>query len=286
MKLLTVLGLATLGVVAHASTVAHTSFVVNHVRYHAVIVDLNSGKVSVKTVLANGSRNAWSFIGKDQPIAAMTGTFFSPAEAIPVADVLVDGALMAKGDRGSCVGIDYFGAVSIFDEHFQQPVEWANYQYGLRGGVRVVSNGKVCPDPKAQRFHDRRIWSSASRAGIGLTKSGKLVLIATSKPVTLSQFGRAMLSCGIKNGISLDGGSSTCLYYEGQMLVSPRRRLTNLLVVTPRSSKMLPPMQTVAKTLPAAGTADNHITVSVDQNAPVTTPSNSGTTGQPGKQQR
>src|SRR5690348_12302913 len=126
MKLLTVLGLATLGVVANASSVAHISFVKNHVRYHAVVVDLNAGKVSVKTVLANGNRSAWSMIGKDQPLAAITGTFFAPAQGIPVADVLVDGNLRAQGNRGSCFGVDYFGAVSIFDEHFRQPVQWSN----------------------------------------------------------------------------------------------------------------------------------------------------------------
>ena len=284
MKLLTVLGLATLGVVAHASSVAHVSFVVGHIRYHAVVVDLNAGKVSVKTVLAKGSKNAWSMIGKDQPIAAMTGTFFSPAEAVPVADVLVDGDLKAKGNRGSCFGVDYYGAVSIFDEHYRQRVEWSNYQYGLRGAVRVVSNGKVCPDPKSQRFHDRRIWSSASRTGIGITKSGKLVLIATNKPVTLSQFGRAMLACGIRNGISLDGGSSTCLYYNGQMLVSPKRKLTNLLVVTPRSPNMLPPIQQVAKTQPATGTAANQIAVSVQQNAPIAVPPSGAPSSSGGKQ--
>src|SRR5579885_2802226 len=129
MKLLTVLGLATLGVVANASPVAHVSFVVAHVRYQAVIVDMSSGKVSLKTVLANGSNKAWNMIGRDQPIAAITGTFFSPAEAVPVADVLVDGDLKAKGDRGSCLGVDYFGAVSIFDEHYRTPVEWSNFQY-------------------------------------------------------------------------------------------------------------------------------------------------------------
>jgi hypothetical protein len=276
--------LAALGAAASASPVAHVSFVIGHVRYHAVIVDLNAGKVSVKTVLAKGSHSAWSMIGKDQPIAAITGTFFSPEYSTPVADVLVDGDLKAKGNRGSCLGVDYFGAVTIFDEHYRTPVEWRNFQYGLRGGVRVVSNGKVCPDPKSQKFHDRRIWGSASRTGIGLTKSGKLVLIATSHPVTLSQFGRAMVSCGIKSGLSLDGGSSTCLYYNGQMILSPRRQLTNLLVVTPRSSQLLPPTQ-IAK-LPATGTSDNHITVSVQQNAPVTTPSPAVGAGSPNGKRR
>ena len=44
-------------------------------------------------------------IGKDQPIAAITGTFFSPECSTPVADVLVDGDLKAKGNRGMSSGL-------------------------------------------------------------------------------------------------------------------------------------------------------------------------------------
>lgn len=239
MKLYLTLALATLGGLCSANPVAHLNFVSGKARYHAIVVDMAAGKVAVKTVMAQGGRSAWGMIGKDQPLAAITGTFFAPDQAIPVADVLVDGKLMATGDRGSAVGIDYTGMVNIFDQQFKSPVAWKSYQYGMRGAVRVVSNGKVNPNPKAQNFHDRAIWGRASRTGIGLTKAGKLVLIATKKPVTLSEFGRAMVACGVKNGLSMDGGSSTCLYYNGQMIMSPRRRLTNLLVITPRSGPPL-----------------------------------------------
>ena len=275
MKLLTVLGFATLAAGALASPVAHISFVRGHARYHAIVVDLSAGKLAVKTVVTDGSHSAWSMIGKDQPIAAITGTFFSPGGSCsPVADVLVNGDLKAQGDRGSCMGVDYFGGVSIFDEHFKTPVKWDSFQYGLRGAVRVVSNGRVCPDPKAQRFHDRAIWGNASRTGIGLTKSGKLVFIATARPITLSEFGHAMVQCGITNGISLDGGSSTCLYYNGQMLLSPHRQLTNLLVITPKPVQSLAIRQVPAKLPPpdsanvVVGTGDSITVVRTQQNGP------------------
>ncbi len=288
MKLLTVLGFASLATGVLASPVAHISFVRGHARYHEIVVDLSAGNLAVKTVVTEGSHSAWSMIGKDQPLAAITGTFFSPGGSCsPVADVLVDGDLKAQGDRGSCMGVDYVGGVTIFDEHFKTAVNWDSYQYGLRGAVRVVSNGRVCPDPKSQRFHDRAIWGNASRTGIGLTKAGKLVFIATSRPVTLSEFGHAMVQCGIKNGISLDGGSSTCLYYNGQMLLSPHRQLTNLLVITPRPTQSLAMRQVPAK-LPPPGAADvvvgtgNSITVvRTQQNGP---PPSSQSNGSGGKQ--
>ena len=288
MKLLTLLGFASLATGALASPVAHISFVRGHARYHAIVVDLSAGNLAVKTVVTDGSHSAWSMIGKDQPLAAITGTFFSPGGSCsPVADVLVNGNLKAQGDRGSCMGVDYDGGVTIFDEHFKTAVNWDSYQYGLRGGVRVVSDGRVCPDPKSQRFHDRAIWGNASRTGIGLTKAGKLVFIATSRPITLSEFGHAMVQCGIKNGISLDGGSSTCLYYNGQMLLSPHRQLTNLLVITPRPTQSLAMRQVPSKLPPpdvanvVVGTGNSITIVRTQQNA---LPPSSQPDGNGGKQ--
>lgn len=234
MKLLAALGLITLAGIASADTVAHVKFKRGKARYHAVIVDTAAGNVEVKTVVANGGKSAWKMIGQSQPLAAMTGTFFAPRGGIPVADVLVDGDLRAQGNRGSGLGVNFLGGVEIFDAKYLHKADWDNYQYGLRGAVRVVSNGIVMPNPRAQKFRDRRIWGRASRTGVGVTKAGKMVMIATASPVTLSEFGKAMLKCGVVSGLSLDGGSSTCLYYNGKMLLSPKRRMTNLLVVNRR----------------------------------------------------
>jgi hypothetical protein len=170
-------------------------------------------------------------VDKVRPIVAITGTFFDVRSQKPIADVLVDGDLTSHGSRGTVVAIDWFGAVSIFDRPFRSDVDWSAFRYGLRGAVRIVRGGRVQPDPRAQRFHDRRIWGRASRSGLGLTKGGKLLLVVTREKVTLSEFGRAMRSQGVVDGVSLDGGGSTCMYYKGNLVVSPHRRLDNLFVV-------------------------------------------------------
>ena len=61
------------------------------------------------------------------------------------------------------------------------------------------------------------------------------MFFATTSKVTLSELGRAMTSKGIRNGVSLDGGTSTCLYYNGSMVIPPGRQLSNLIVVTRKS---------------------------------------------------
>lgn len=214
--------------------IVYGSFKHGSAYYHSVTVDMKSGVAGMKTVHAPRLISAWHLIGKEQPIAAITGTFFGLRSQSPVADVLVDGQLVATGDRGSGVGVHWDGGVSVFDTRFKQPFDWSDYQFGLRGAVRVIAGGNVCPDPRAQRFTDSAIWGSAARTAIGTTPKGKLVMFATTSHVTLSELGKAMKSRGVTEGISLDGGSSTCFYYNGSMLIPPGRGLCNMLVITKR----------------------------------------------------
>jgi hypothetical protein len=213
--------------------IAYESFLRGRALYHMVTADLSSGVVSAGTVHSPRLTSVWNLLNQTStPTVAITGTFFSPQGGSPVADVLVDGSLVASGERGSAVGVDWYGGVSIFDTRFRQKVDWDKYRFGLRGAVRVVTDGRVRPNPKAQRFRDSRIWGRASRTGVGLTKSGKLVLFATKGNVTLSELGKAMVAHGVQDGVSLDGGSSTCMYYRGSMVIAPNRKLSNLFVIS------------------------------------------------------
>lgn len=227
------IGLASAG--EKSPAIAYASFKYGGQYYHMVTVDLASGAAALKTVHTGKLTSAWKLVGREQPVVAITGTFFGPQSQQPVADVLVGGQLVAYGNRGSGVGMRRDGSVSVFDTRFKHQFDWSEYEYGLRGAVRVVSRGIVQPNPKAQRFTDPAIWGSAARTGLGMTKSGKLILIATSGKVTLSAFGKAMKSKGVREGISLDGGSSTCFYYNGKMLISPARNMSNMIVITRRA---------------------------------------------------
>jgi hypothetical protein len=202
-----------------------------HALYHIVKADMSSGSVKAETLFEPNLTPFWSFIGKSQPAAAITGTFFAWENEKPVGDVLVNGVLKWQGFRGSVVAIDWFGKAHIFDSEFRKPVDWYPYRHALRGTVRVVTNGVVKPNPKAQHFRDGRLWSKAARTSIGVTKTGDLVLLATSNKVTLTQLGNAMKEMGVHDGISLDGGGSTMLYYRGAQLIPTHRKLSTMFVL-------------------------------------------------------
>ena len=215
------------------SAIGYTSVAVAGARFHAVIANMGTRKLAAKTVHSPRLVSVRQMVASEHAVAAITGTFYSPRSQRPVAQVLVDGKLVSTGNRGSAVGVDWMGKVRVFDTRHAKGVDWSSYRYGFRGAVRVVTDGKVHPNPKAQKFKDRKIWGRAARTGLGITKSGKLCMIATSKPVTLSELGVAMKKLGVVDGVSMDGGGSTCLYYGGAYVVAPKRKLSNLFVVSP-----------------------------------------------------
>ncbi len=221
-------------VAGKARPIAYNSFNYNGHLFHVVVANLPSGACEVKTVHQNWLVSAHKLLANTHPFCAVTGTFFSPGSEKAVADILVDGNLVSKGARGTVVAVDWYGGVQIFDAPYNKRIDWGQYQFGLRGAVRVVDGGAVRPDPVAQRFHDKAIWGNAARVGLGLTKGGKLLLFATTDHVTLSELGHAMKSRGVRNGVSLDGGASTCFYYNGSYLIKPQRKLCNMLVVSQR----------------------------------------------------
>lgn len=232
MKFVCALAGVALGTLSLANKpIAYKSVVSNGVRYHAVVADMRSNRVSVETAASSRFRTASSLVRQNQATAAITGTFFNPADAIPVADVLVNGQLVAEGNRGSVLGVTWFGDVKVFDIPYRKEFNWFPYRYALRGTVRIMSKGVVAPNPKAQKFRDARVWSKARRTAAGVTKGGNLVFIATNSSVYLRDIANAMKKLGVVDAVALDGGSSTHLSYRGKSVISAGRSLTNMLIL-------------------------------------------------------
>ena len=217
-----------------ARPIHYESFKQGKSYFHAVVADMSVNKVTAEASYSSQLTSVWNLISQRQPAAAITGTFFAFENQQPVADVVVDGNLVASGYRGSAVGVDWDGKVHIFDTKFQQPIEWYSYRHLIRGTVRLISDGNVAPNPKAQHFTDKNIWGRAARTGVGLTKDNRLVMMATPNKMTLSEFGKAMKRLGVHNAVSLDGGGSTMLYYRGELVLSPKRSLSNLFILHER----------------------------------------------------
>ncbi len=204
--------------------------------YHVVKIDIQREEITPTAHYSSRLTSFWKVAGKAQPVAAITGTFFAFENQQPVADVIIDGVQKASGKRGSALTVDWFGRLQIIDVPTKKTLDFEPYRYVLRGMIRVLSDGEINPNPKAQGFKDKRIWGSAARTAVGVTANNKLIMMATSNSVTLSTVGKALKNQGATNGVCLDGGGSTMLYYMGDVKISPNRALSTLFMVEKRSA--------------------------------------------------
>jgi len=122
-------------------------------------------------------------------------------------------------------------AYSITAESSDADHKWAEVQEAMGCGPLLVRNGEVSMSPEEEGFRDPKILSgTGSRSAVGVTDDGYL-LMATCGGVTVKQLAGVMKAVGAHDAMNLDGGASSCLYYDGSYLVSPGRNISNALLV-------------------------------------------------------
>ncbi len=207
---------------------------VGGVPVQVVTVDMNNPyvRVSVATSERIGrAESVWHLLARSRPTAAITGTYFGSNTKIPVGDIVIEGERVHFGGVGTALCITYDNRVRFVRPPLNRQVSWGDYYTVLGAGPRLLVNGKMSLYPRGEGFRDRRVYARTARTAVGVTKHNKLLLVASRHPMSLRQLARVMKGLGAKEAIALDGGSSTCLYYRGELRIPPRRPLTNLLVV-------------------------------------------------------
>jgi Phosphodiester glycosidase len=202
---------------------------------HVVQVDLRRQGLRVSVALTEwgiGGREPWArFIARTRPTAAITGTYFDVASSVPVGSLVISGIPVNRGRVCTALGINRAGEAAILSCRGGMSRDWRQYDSLIHAGPRLLSRGRMTLDPRAEGFRDRRIYERKPRAAVGLTRSGKLLLVAVTRPIYLRQLAAVMRGLGARDAMALDGGSSAGLYYRGHSYVVPRRCLTNLLVI-------------------------------------------------------
>ena len=103
--------------------------------------------------------------------------------------------------------------------------EWKNVKHIISGGPYLVKNSNVYVDLSAQKLN--AIGGKNPRSAIGYTKDNTLIMVAVdgrehqSVGMTLWQLASFMQSIGCVNAINLDGGGSTVMYVNGQVVNNP-----------------------------------------------------------------
>lgn len=219
---------------ASASSIAYGVVKYGGISAHVVTVNLADPETRVSVVLARGGvgkgESFKSMVKRSQPVAAITGTFFDTKTLIPTGDIAVFGKVVHKGCVGSALCIDPQNKAVVVPLSKGRKEGWSAYETVLCCGPSLISNGEISISLRKEGFGNS-LTAPATRTAVGISKSGKLLLVAVKKKTSFHAVARLMRSLGVVDALSLDGGSSTGFYANGQYAAAPGRRLTNLLVV-------------------------------------------------------
>lgn len=220
--------------VACASSVTYE--VVKHggIAAHVVTVNLADPETRVTVALARGGvgkgESFQSMVKRSHPTAAITGTFFDTKTLIPTGDIAVFGKVVHTGCVGSALCIDSRNKAVVVPLSKGRKEGWDAYETVLCCGPSLISNGRISISLRKEGF-GHSLTAPATRTAVGITKAGKLLLVAVNKKTSFHAVAKLMRSLNVVDALSLDGGSSTGFYANGRFVAAPGRRLTNLLVV-------------------------------------------------------
>ena len=118
--------------------------------------------------------------------------------------------------------------------------EWNGVKHIISGGPYLVKNGEVFVDMTAQKLG--AIGGRNPRTAVGYTSDNNLILVTadgregSSIGMSLMELARFMKSLGCIGAINLDGGGSTVMYVDGNVVNKPQVRggipLSNALVLS------------------------------------------------------
>jgi hypothetical protein len=225
------------------------------VRAHVITADLRNPAVMVKPVLAyNTPGRGQSFIrfmARHQPLAQISGGYFSVANWLPIGDIVIDGKLRYRGQVGSALTIRTDNTAEIVDIPRGWTYSWPGCESVLRGGVRLLRHGAYAAYPRQQGFRDAGLFRLTSRTAVGITPQRRLLMVATGRNISLSTLACLMKGLGCTDAMSLDGGTSTGLAYGSRVIIAPGRMLSNVLIITERPE---PPPTPIVMETPAPPT--------------------------------
>lgn len=136
-----------------------------------------------------------------------------------------------------------FGAKEV-DIQINTNPKWENVKHIISGGPYLVKDNQIFIDITAQKLQS--IGGRNPRTAIGYTKENDLILVTadgregSSIGLTLAELANLMKSLGCTNAINLDGGGSTVMYVNGQIVNRPHQpggiALSNALVIAKKTN--------------------------------------------------
>ncbi|MGW9531115.1 phosphodiester glycosidase family protein [Paenibacillus terrae] len=225
-------------------TTAHKSFKVGSRTFSAKVVTISMlhPKVNLDVALAGNTigkvENLSGLAKRNQAVVAINGTYFDAytqsSYKTPYGYLVSHGKLLKKssGDQRTVFTYDANHLAELVSgPAFEERLSEGNVEGALQAGPRLVTNGKVSLNVKAEGFKDPKILTGGgARSALGITRDHKLILLTTGG-ATIPQLAQIMKQAGAYQAMNLDGGASSGLYYNGSYLTTPGRQISNAIIV-------------------------------------------------------
>ena len=240
-KLLIVMATLTAGLMGgQAASVEYSACWVHRTRVHVIRVDLRDPTLQVIPAIAYdtpGKRQSFlGFLAEHQPLAQITGSYFSMRTSLPIGSVVIGRQLRYIGVAGSALAMKSDNTAEIVNIPYGWRYSWTGYENVLQGGMRLLQRSRYAVFPHDQGFRDPTLFQHATRTAVGLTDRKHLLLVAVNKMILLSDLAAIMKGLGCTDAMTLDGGYSTGLAIGGRPILLPGRTLSTVLMVTRRGT--------------------------------------------------
>lgn len=121
-----------------------------------------------------------------------------------------------------------------------KPDRWNNVVHAISGGPCLIRHGNLFVNLQGEHF--RKNWTSSTihaRTAAGITKDKRLIMVTVEGKHTLWEVAKLLKELGCVDAMNLDGGGSTTMVVNGDILTrnrnSTQRRVAATLAVLPRT---------------------------------------------------
>lgn len=217
------------------STVTYRHSVILGASVDIIKVDLKDSRISITPAVAKNFPNRpeqfETMVKRENPVAAINGNFFSTVTFRPVGDIVIDEELVYFGGLGTAMAITSKNKIEFIKVEPNRHMNWDGYKAVISCGPKLIENGKIILNAKAEGFRDPELFERRARSAVGVTYDDYLILVSINDGVYFRGLAEIMQELGCKEAMNLDGGQSCGMYYKGEFLRRPKTPLPNILVI-------------------------------------------------------
>lgn len=201
--------------------------------YYLVVKDPTRVKIGYTSKLKVEGETTSQIAENNNAVAAINGGAFTDQSSNSLwtgnggfpSGLIMSGGKVVYNDLGENGTTDLIGitkeGVMIVGKYSVSELEEQGIQEALSFGPSLVINGKMTP------MSGDGGWGIAPRTVIGQRKDGAIILLVidgrgvTSLGATLKEAQEVIYKLGAVNAMNLDGGKSTTMYYDGEVINTP-----------------------------------------------------------------